>query len=146
MTRSEYEARRRQLDEELRAVLEAVHAGHQARVQLLDLMWGMSSAGMALPPALSPAAPVAAEPEPSPRRRGPGQLYNGIMAVLSGLPERFTKDDIEKALGERIERATLFRVLRHLEADGWIRTEKPGKGKYPTVYRRLASPESEETP
>ncbi|HET9226904.1 MAG TPA: hypothetical protein VFR31_09565, partial [Thermoanaerobaculia bacterium] len=64
MTRSEYEARRRQLDEELRAVLEAVNAGHQARVQLLDLMWGMSSAGMALPPALSPAAPAAAEPEP----------------------------------------------------------------------------------
>ena len=58
MTRSEYEARRRRLDEELRAVLEAVQAGHQARVQLLDLMWGMASTGTPEPEATPPAAPL----------------------------------------------------------------------------------------
>lgn len=132
MTRSEYEARRRRLDEELRAVLEAVQAGHQARVQLLDLMWGMASTG-------APEAVAPPEPEPPPRRRGPGQLWDGIVAVLPGLPELFTKDDIQKALGERIDRASLFRILRDLEDSGWLRTETPGRGKYPAVYRRLGA-------
>lgn len=139
MTRSEYEARRRRLDEELRAVLDAVQAGHQARVQLLDLMWGMSNTGAGLPePAAAPSpAPPPPEPEPRPRRRGPGQLLDAVLEVLPGLPELFSKDDIEQAVGERIDRASLFRILRELEQDGWLRTETPGRGRYPTVYRRL---------
>jgi hypothetical protein len=139
MTRSEYEARRRRLDEELRAVLEAVQTGHQARVQLLELMWGMSSTGGPEPE--TPPAPKPPEPEPDfrPRRRGPGELLDGIMEILPGLPELFTKDDIEKALGERIDRASLLRILRGLEQDGWLRTETPGRGRYPTVYRRMHS-------
>lgn len=44
MTREEYEARRRRLDEELRAALEMVKAGHQAQVQALDLLWRIGSA------------------------------------------------------------------------------------------------------
>ena len=140
MTRSEYEARRRRLDEELRAVLEAVQAGHQARVQLLDLMWGMSSTGVSEPQAPPPAAPMPPEPEPRPRRRGAGELLDGVLEILPGLPELFTKDDIEKALGERIDRASLLRILRELEEDGWLRTETLGRGRYPTVYRRMHSP------
>ena len=139
MTRSEYEARRRRLDEELRAVLEAVEAGHQARVQLLDLMWGMARTGMPESGEPPPSAPVPPEPEPHPRRRGPGQLLNGIVEVLPRLPELFTKDDIQKALGERIDRASLFRILRELEDSGWLRTETPGRGKHPAVYRRLVA-------
>ncbi len=142
MTRSEYEARRRRLDEELRAVLEAVQAGHQARVQLLDLMWGMSSTGVSEPQAPPPAAPmppILPEEEPRPRRRGPGELLDGIMEILPGLPELFTKDDIEKALGERIDRASLLRILRELEKAGWLRTETLGRGRYPTEYRRMHS-------
>jgi hypothetical protein len=142
MTRSEYEARRRRLDEELRAVLEAVQAGHQARVQLLDLMWGMSSTGALEPESPPPATPMPPTPEPRPRRRGPGELLDGIMESLPGLPELFTKDDIEKALGERIDRASLLRILRELEQDGWLRTETLGRGRYPTVYRRMHSPAS----
>jgi hypothetical protein len=121
MTRSEYEARRRRLDEELRAVLEAVQAGHQARVQLLELMWGMSSTGVSepqAPPPAPPMAPIPPETEPRPRRRGAGELRDGILEILPGLPELFTKDDIEKALGERIDRASLLRILRELEQDG----------------------------
>jgi hypothetical protein len=146
MTRSEYEARRRRLDEELRAVLEAVQAGHQARVQLLDLMWGMSNTGAPEPEAPSPAAAKPPEPESRPRRREPGELLDGIMEILPGLPELFTKDDIEKALGERIDRASLLRILRELERGGWLRTETPGRGRYPTAYRRLHSPSSAPDP
>jgi hypothetical protein len=142
MTRSEYEARRRRLDEELRAVLEAVQAGHQARVQLLDLMWGMSNTGTLEPQAPPPASPKPPEEEPRPRRRGAGELLDGVLEILPGLPELFTKDDIEKALGERIDRASLLRILRELEQDGWLRTETLGRGRYPTVYRRLHSPVS----
>ncbi|HWN40583.1 MAG TPA: hypothetical protein VNW71_00090 [Thermoanaerobaculia bacterium] len=142
MTRSEYEARRRRLDEELRAVLEAVQAGHQARIQLLELMWGMSNTGVPEPQAPPPATPKLPEPEPRPRRRGAGELMDGILEVLPGLPELFTKDDIETALGERIDRASLLRILRELEQDGWLRTETLGRGRYPTVYRRMHSPAS----
>jgi hypothetical protein len=140
MTRSEYEARRRRLDEELRAVLEAVQAGHQARVQLLDLMWGMSNTGAPEPEAPPPqATPKPPEPEPRPRRRGPGELLDGFLEILPRLPELFTKDDIEKALGERIDRASLFRILREVEQGGLLRTETPGRGRYPTVYRQMQS-------
>ncbi len=139
MTRSEYEARRRRLDEELRAVLEAVQAGHQARVQLLELMWGMSSTGVLEPQAPPPVPPKLPEEEPRPRRRGAGELMDGVLEILPGLPELFTKDDIEKALGERIDRASLLRILRELEEDGWLRTETLGRGRYPTVYRRMQS-------
>jgi hypothetical protein len=139
MTRSEYEARRRRLDEELGAVLEAVQAGHQARIQLLDLMWSMSSSGVPEPETPPSAAPKPPEPEPPPRRRGAGELLDGILEILPGLPELFTKDDVEKALGERINRSSLFRLLRDLERDGWLRTEAPGSGRAPTTYRRLHS-------
>lgn len=142
MTRSEYEALRRRLDEELRAVLDAVQAGHQARVRLLDLMWSMSGTGAGSPePAAAPPLP-ASPPEPRPRRRGPGQLLDAILEVLPGLPELFSKDDIERAVGERIDRASLFRILRELERDGWLRTETPGRGRHPTVYRKRGTAES----
>ncbi|MFL6199722.1 MAG: hypothetical protein ACJ76J_11125 [Thermoanaerobaculia bacterium] len=136
MTRSEYEARRRRLDEELRIVLEAVQAGHQARVQLLELMWGMSNTGAPEPEAPPAAAPMPPEPEPRPRRRGAGELLDELMEILPRLPERFTKDDIESALKEPADRASLFRLLRELERNGWIRTETPGRGRNPAVYRQ----------
>jgi len=116
-----------------------VQAGHQARVQLLDLMWGMSSTGVPEPQAPPPAAPELPEPEPRPRRRGAGELLDGVLEILPGLPELFTKDDIEKAMGERIDRASLLRILRELEQDGWLRTETLGRGRYPTVYCRVHS-------
>jgi hypothetical protein len=141
MTRSEYEARRRRLDEELRAVLEAVQAGHQARVQLLELMWGMFSKGMAEPEAPPAVAPKPPEPEPRPKRRGAGELLDRILA-LSELPDLFTKDDVERELGERIDRASLLRVLRELEQHGLLRIETRGRGRNPTVYRRLHSADS----
>ncbi|HVG06420.1 MAG TPA: hypothetical protein VNM67_01865 [Thermoanaerobaculia bacterium] len=142
MTRSEYEARRRQLDEEMRAALELVKVGHQAQVQALDLLWRMSAEGAAepaAPPAQAPPPPQAEPDPPRPRRRGAGELLDEVMEILPRLPERFTKDDIENALKEPADRATLFRLLRELEDSGWIRTETPGRGRNPTAYRQAGS-------
>ena len=128
MTRSEYEARRRRLDEELRAALELIKVGHQAQVQ-----------GVVEPAAFPAEAPPQPRAESRPQRRGAGELLDEVMEILPRLPERFTKADIEKALKEPTDRATLFRLLRDLEESGWIRTETPGRGRNPTAYRQAGS-------
>ncbi|MES1240374.1 MAG: hypothetical protein ABUT39_02025 [Acidobacteriota bacterium] len=136
MTRDEYEARRRRLDEELRAALELLKAGHQAQLQALDLLWKTSTDGGATPP--GPAALPAPE-RSRPRRRGPGELLQEVLAVLPGLPEVFTKDDVGKVLSDPPDRASLFRVLRELEESGRLRVERYGSGRVPTVYVREPS-------
>jgi hypothetical protein len=133
MTREEYETRRRRLDEELRAALEMLKAGHQSQVQALDLLWRMSSEGGAPPP--EPASPPESR---TARRRQAGVLLNEVAAVLPRLPELFTKDDVVQVLPETPDRASLFRVLQTLEMDGWLRTETFGRGRNPTIYRKLA--------
>ena len=132
MTREEYEARRRRLDEELRAALEMLKAGHQSQVQTLDLLWRMSAEGGAPPP--EPASPPESK---APRRRQAGVLLNEVAAVLPRLPELFTKDDVVQVLPETPDRASLFRVLQTLEMEGWLRTETFGRGRNPTIYRKL---------
>jgi len=135
MTRDEYEARRRRLDEELRFAMELLKAGHQAQVQALDLLWRISTDG-ATAPAPSSAVPA---PAPKARRRGPGELLQEVLAILPQLPEQFTKDDAVKALSDPPDRASLFRVLRELEEAGWLKIERFGSGRVPTVYRREPS-------
>lgn len=142
MTREEYEARRRRLDEELRAAVELLKAGHQAQVQALDLLWRISTDGAAAPdpsPALPPAAPRS-------RRRGPGELLHEVTAILPQLPESFTKDDVSRVLSDPPDRSSLFRVLRELEVAGRVRVERYGGGRIPTVYRRESSQMSAEGP
>ena len=138
MTRDEYEVRRRRLDEEMRAAIELVKAGHQAQVQALDVFWRTS--GGAAP---EPEAPPPPEPR-RPRRRGVGELREEVKEILPRLPALFTKDDVEKALTEPADRASLFRVLQELEEEGRIKTEAPGRGRNPTVYRRQDSAASAE--
>src|SRR5687767_2786735 len=106
MTRDEYEARRRRLDEEMRAAIELVKAGHQAQVQALDVFWRTS--GGAAP---EPEAPPPPEPEAGPRRRGAGELRAEVEEILLELPETFTKNDVEKRLKEPADRASLYRVF-----------------------------------
>lgn len=138
MTRSEYEARRRRLDEELHIAMDLLKAGHRARVQMLDLMWSTAVEGTATPsapePEPIPAAPPPPEPEVKFRRRGPGELVDEVIALLPRLGERFTKDDVENGLEEPADRASIYRVLRELEAAGWLWTEQSGKGRNPTIY------------
>lgn len=134
MTRDEYEARRRRLDEELRAGMEMLKAGHQAQVQALDLLWRIATDGTVAPdpsPALPPAAPKS-------RRRGPGELLYEVIAVLPQLPEPFTKDDVSRALSDPPDRSSLFRVLQELELTGRLSVESYGSGRLATVYRRAA--------
>jgi hypothetical protein len=140
MTRNEYEAQRRRLDQEMRVAIELVKAGHQAKIQVLDLMLTMSGEGAPEPV----AAPPSPEPEPRLRRRGAGELMEEVKDILPQLPALFTKDHVEKALEEPADRASLFRVLQELEQDGWITTETPGRGRNPTVYRRQDSAASAE--
>jgi hypothetical protein len=132
MTRDEYEARRRRLDEELRAAIEMLKAGHQAQVQALDLLWRISTGGAAAPDPF-PVLPSAA---PKSRRRGPGELLQEVIAILPQLPEPFTKDDVSRALPDPPDRSSLFRVLQELEMTGRLRVESYGSGRLPTVYRR----------
>ncbi|HEX5716879.1 MAG TPA: hypothetical protein VF179_12020 [Thermoanaerobaculia bacterium] len=140
MTRSEYEAQRRRLDEEMRVAIEMVKAGHQAKIQVLDLMLTMSGEGTPEPV----AAPPPPEPEPRLRRRGIGELLEEVAKIMPRLPVLFTKDDVEKELAEPTDRASLYRALRELEEDGWHTTETPGRGRNPAVYRRLVSAASAE--
>lgn len=141
MTRNEYEARRRRLDEELRAAMELLKAGHLAQVQMLDLLWKLSTDGTAAPatPDPSPIGPVAQEPARQPRRRGPGELVDEVIDLLPKLPELFTKDDVAKILAEPADRSSLFRVLQELQANGWFKLDRAGQGRYPTVYRQRRS-------
>jgi hypothetical protein len=135
MTRDEYEARRRRLDEELRAAMEMLKVGHQAQIQALDLLWRISTGGTVAPqpsPALPPAAPKS-------RRRDPGELLQEVIAILPQLPEAFTKDDVSQAFPDPPDRTSLFRVLRKLEFSGFLHVESYGGGRTPTVYRRDAT-------
>ena len=131
MIREEYEARRRRLDEELRAAIEMLKAGHQAQVQALDLLWRISTDGSAAPDPFPVPAPAA----PKGRRRGAGELLQEVLAILPRLPEMFTKDDVLRALPDPPDRSSLFRVLQELEVTGRLRVESYGSGRLPTVYR-----------
>lgn len=135
MTRDEYEARRRRLDEELRAAMELLKTGHLAQVQMLDLLWKMSTDGTALP--ATPATPPLPAAPSRPRRRGPGELADEVIALLPQLPEIFTKDDVAQALSEPADRSSLFRVLQELQASGWFQLDCAGQGRYPTTYRHI---------
>lgn len=134
MTRNEYEARRRRLDEELRAAMELLKSGHLAQVQMLDLLWKMSTDGTAVP--ATPATPAPPATPSRPRRRGPGELVDEVIELLPQLPEVFTKDDVAQALSEPADRSSLFRVLQELQMSGWFKLDRAGQGRYPTTYRQ----------
>ena len=139
MTRSEYEARRRRLDEEMRVAIELVKAGHQAQVQALDVFWRTSAEGAA-----EPEAPPPPEPAAGPRRRGAGELRAEVEEILLQRPETFTKNDVERRLKEPADRASLYRVFQELQKDGWLKAEDFGRGRNPAVYRQLNFEEGEE--
>ncbi|HWN42463.1 MAG TPA: hypothetical protein VNW71_09585 [Thermoanaerobaculia bacterium] len=141
MTQSEYEAQRRRLDEEMRAAIELVKAGHRTQIRALEELWTRMSQERTPE---SMAAPPPPEPDSRPWRRGAGELLEEVVEILPRLPALFTKGDVEKALEEPADRASLYRVLQELEQDGWLKTETPGRGRNPTVYRRKVSAASAE--
>ena len=128
MTRDEYEARRRQLGEELRLAVELAEEGYRARVRALDLAWQDSAPGAPIP---------APEASARPRRlRRPGELYTEILGLLPRLPEVFAKEDLAPLLADPPNRASLFRALRELVWNGVLHQERRGQGRYATTYRQ----------
>ena len=137
MDLAEYQRRRRQLDEELRAGIEMLQAGHRAKVVELDGLW-TSAAAPAQPaaPAPPPASPAA--PEEPVQRLEAGELLADVELALTKVGEVFRKNDLCAALGYEPQRSTLHRVLAELQRDGVIQIEHPGSGRRATRYRKIA--------
>ncbi|PYQ61098.1 MAG: hypothetical protein DMF53_15750 [Acidobacteria bacterium] len=145
MDQAEYQRRRRQLDDELRAGIEMLQEGHRAKVEALDRLWlKADEEAPASPPA--PPEPVAPEPAPPvpppPReRREAGELREDVEAALAAIGDEFERGDLCHALGYAPNRTSLHRVLWDLQGEGLIELLCPGRGGRATRYRK-ASPGS----
>lgn len=137
MDPAEYQRRRRQLDEELRAGIEMLQEGHRAKVEALDRLWPTAAEGApAAPPA--PPEPLAPTP-PHPERREAGDLRDDVEKALAGVGDEFEKRDLCRALGYTPNRTSLYRVLLDLQWEGRIEPLRLGRGRRSTRYRQ-ASP------
>jgi hypothetical protein len=141
---AEYQRLRRQLDEELRAGIEMLQAGHRAKVAKLDGLWEPPDVAPAqLPaspvppeaPAQPPASPAA--PEVPAQRLEPGQLLADVELALEEVGEVFQKGDLCAIIGYEPQRSSLHRVLAELQRDGVIRLDHPGSGRRATRYRKV---------
>jgi hypothetical protein len=141
LDQAEYQRRRRQLDEELRAGLEMLQEGHRAKVEALDSLWleagEEAPASPPAPPEAAPPAP-AALPEPLPlrERREAGALRDDVEAALAAVGDEFEKRDLYRALGFTPKRTSLHRVLWDLQGEGLIELLDPGRGGRATRYRK----------
>lgn len=132
MTRDEYEARKRRLEEELRSGMELLHAAFQTQFRALELVW-MGASGE--PAAAIPPPPAAPETK-RPARRSVGEVYSDLAAALPSLPETFDRGDICRAIGYEPDRVALYRLLRELVRDGTLRIQDRGEGRKATKYSR----------
>jgi hypothetical protein len=131
MTRDEYEARKRRLEEDLRSGMELLQASFQTQVRALEMVW-MGSSGEAA--AMLQAAPAPEEKRPA--RRTPEQLAEDFFDVLEKLPEPFDRGDICRAIGYEPERVALYRLLTDLVREGELQIVSRGEGRRATTYRR----------
>ncbi len=153
MRYSEYEERKRALEEQLHADLELVRAGHQARVRALEALW-LASPVEEEPPAADETAAVPPPPASETRNSGTqaqsetqapppvrvferGEVLEEVEEALSRLPEVFAKPDLVRVLGYAPPRATLHRAVQQLLSDRKIAVESFSMGRQPTVYRKV---------
>jgi DNA-binding PadR family transcriptional regulator len=61
--------------------------------------------------------------------------------LLPQLPERFDKNDVQRALGFTPSRSTLFRALEELQMEGVIAVETAGSGRTPSKFRKVYTQE-----
>ena len=137
MTREDYEAQKRRLAEQHRALLEMLETAHQTQLRALEIVWRMMSgegSAESLLPRLAAAPPPPAPP--AKQRQKAGELYNDVVAALPGLPEPFTQSDVCKAIGYTPDRGSLYRALQDLRLEGSLDVQKSGSGSQPTRYRR----------
>lgn len=145
MTQSEYERRRRLLEEQLQAALEMVRSGYESAFRALEALRDERAEGEkeGAGDPIAKATPEASQPTPAqpPRRLiAPDQLQNDIGAALPTLPEVFTKADLVRALGYQLTRGTLLRIFDKLIQEGRIAVLKASDGGRPTTYRKVPTP------
>lgn len=165
MTRSEYEQRRRALEQQFQADLEMLRAAHQVRLRSLDQLWHTLGEGAASPPppegdgipvsvpigtrtgigtqsGIGRAAPPA---KAGPVRRGYGVIGGEVEEALSRLPEVFDKAALIRELGYEPPRSTLHRMLQDLALAGKIAVVAYSEGRVRTRYRKVGgNPERRE--
>ena len=141
MADDEIAARRRALDEQLRAGIETLQAAHRVQVQALEVL-RIGAPGGALPvPSTGSPPPLPAEPVSAPAsvtvgRRQPGELREKVLAIFEALPQEFTKNDVVRLLELIPDRSSLFRTLDDLVAEGFFQVRSLGVGRSPTIYRK----------
>lgn len=142
MEPNHFEALRARLEEQLRADIELLQEAHRVKLRAFETV-RQAQAEVAQMEALPlPAAAPASTAEMGGRTVGWTVLYS-IQDQWDQLPEVFDKNDVAAALGFMPKRATLFRALDELRADGWIKDESPSEGRRPARYRKLAPPDSQ---
>ena len=129
MRRSEYEQRRRALEEIHEADLELIRSAHEARLRSLEALW-LSD------PEEDPAETPPPAPPVAPPRIVRPPLAQALDDALPALPEVFDRNDVVGALGWAPDRAALFRALEALVFQRRITVERFGSGRLTTTYRK----------
>lgn len=129
MRRSEYEQRRRALEEIYEADLEMIRSAHEARLRSLEALWGSD-------PEEDPAENPAPAPPVAPPRIIRPPLAQALDDAFAELPEVFDKNDVIRALGWAPDRAALFRALDDLIHQRRIVVQRFGAGRVTTTYRK----------
>jgi hypothetical protein len=132
MTHNEFEQHKQALDGQLRAAMDLLKAGHDARMREIEARWQASEAGAAAPEPTADPEPAA----PVPVRQPAGSLYDEVLSVLAELPEEFDKNDVLRVLGSSPNRISLFRVLQTLVFEGRIEMKTHGAGRTTNVFRK----------
>jgi len=150
METNPFEALRARLEEQLRADVELLHEAHRVKLRAFETVWRAQAdvvqlAQMPAPSAVDwlPAAKAPASPGKAESRRPGWSVFYAIQEKWDQIPEVFDKNDVAVALGSTPKRATLFRALEALRADGFLAEESRSEGRHPARYRKLGRPVSE---
>ena len=127
MKRSEYEQRRRALEETFEAEIATVRAAQEIRRRAFEAIWRADLEDDEPPEA--PAVPPAPPPPPV-------DLTTALEEILPRLPDAFDKHDVVRLLGWSPPRASLFRFLQNLVLGGRLTVERYGAGRTSTIYRK----------
>jgi hypothetical protein len=140
MTQSEYERRRRLLEEQLQAALDMVRSGYEIAFRALEELREERAAGErnGAKAAAGTTRPASAQPRHS--RLPINQWQDDLESALPTLPEVFTKADLVRALGYQPARGTLLRIFDKLLLERRITVVKASDGGKPTTYRKVPTP------
>jgi hypothetical protein len=155
MAAADFERYRQGLETQLRADVEMLYQAYLAKLRAYETVsraGGPLSVETLLPPEMAlhlPPAPAAAPP-PVPQPQAPPrakayELEDALIAAWDQLPEVFDKFDVLRVLEFKPRPATLHRALRRFLNEEVLEFASRGSGRYPTRYRKLASPERDDS-